>query len=114
MLKIIGTNIFLTKGDSASIELTPIYFDGTPYEPQSGDIVRCQIRVSPDKGTLIGSWIIGKNSEDKFIWNILPEDTSSTDSGDYYWDAQLETGQDVFTFIPVSRFRLLSEVTTNA
>ena len=34
------------------------------------------------------------------------------DVGDYYWDAQVEfSNGDIFSFIPVSKFKLISEVT---
>lgn len=113
MLKIIGTNIFLTKGDSASILLTPTNSDGTPYTPQEGDQVKCQVRTFPDGGDLIISKTINVSSSGKFTWAITPANTQNAKPGNYYWDAELHTGNNVFTFIPVSRFRILSEVTTN-
>ena len=84
---------------------------GKKLELTSGDKVRCQVRNEPDSGTLLVEGRILKQGED-YLWYIKPEDTVDLDVGDYYWDAQVEfSNGDIFSFIPVSKFKLISEVT---
>ena len=73
--------------------------------------MRCQVRDEPSNGKLLFDGRISKSGED-YLWYIKPEDTSELDIGKYYWDAQVELSNgDVFTFIPVSKFEIIDEVT---
>lgn len=110
MLKIKGTNISLTRGDSAYITLTINTENGT-YSLQNGDVVRVQVRNVPNTGELLFEGIV-ESDGDEIIWHIIPEQTSNLEVATYYWDAQLQTSNgDIFTFIPASSFKLLDEVT---
>ena len=100
-------DVYLTRGDSAYITL-----EVNGIEPTSEDIVRCQVRDVPTTGDLIiDGEIIREDSE--FIWYIRPQDTNELTPGEYYWDAEIEVveSDDVFTFVPVSKFVLLDEST---
>lgn len=110
MLKIKGNNISLTRGDSAYITLT-INTENDEYVLNEGDVVRIQVRDAPSIGKLIFEADID-TVNDELIWRIHPEQTRNLNIQTYYWDAQLQTANgDVFTFIPVSSFRLMDEVT---
>ena len=50
MLKISGTKISLTRGDSAYITLTINDQNGDPYTLEDGDVVKCQVRTEPNDG----------------------------------------------------------------
>lgn len=112
MLKIKRTNIYLTRGDSAYITL-----EIENYTPTNDDVVRCQIRKCPSGGPVIVDEVAEKISDDpvQYIWCIRPEDTSWLFPDTYFWDAQIETptagGTDIFSFIPVSEFVVMDEVT---
>lgn len=111
MLRISGTKISLTRGDSAYINLTIYDQEGQVYEPDSDDIVRCQVRTAPNTGDLLIDGDV-EIQNDNIVWHIKPEDTENYDVGKYYWDAELETAEgDVFTFITSSIFKLTDEVT---
>lgn len=111
MLTIKRTNISLTRGDSAYITLSVTDGSGTPIELNENDTIRVQVREEPNGGTLIfeGNLIF---DDDGITWYIRPEDTEAREVKVYYWDAQVEfSNGDIFTFIPVSKFTILSEVT---
>lgn len=111
MLKISGTKISLTRGDSAYITLHINMSDGSPYEVQENDIIKCQVRDKVNDGNLIFEGTIEKIN-DEIVWHIRPEDTKNEEVTNYVWDAQIELENgDVFTFIPTSAFRLMDEVT---
>ena len=113
MLKISGTNISLTRGDSAYLEFAITDTEGESYILKDGDKVRVQVRESPNGGELLFDGDI--SIEDNLVeWYIRPSDTESLAVGKYYWDAQLETAKgDIYTFITKSTFKLTDEVTEN-
>ena len=108
------TNIALTRGDSAYITLVITNGDGSPFELSQGDTVRCQVRSSPTIGELLFEGDVSID-DDGVIWHISPADTKNLSIGEYYWDAELELSNgDIFSFIPVSIFEVLDEVTLPA
>ena len=111
MLKINHTNIELTRADSAYITISITDEKGAPIELTSQDKVRCQVREEADGGNLLFDGRVIRKGDD-ILWYISPEDTEGVEATDYVWDAQVEfSNGDVFTFVPLSRFRVLSEVT---
>ena len=106
MLKISGTKISLTRGDSAYITLTINDQNGDPYTLEDGDVVKCQVRTEPNDGDLIIDGEIVQDADGQIIWHISPRETKDINVGKYYWDAQLRTSNgDVFTFITSSMFK---------
>ena len=107
MFKIMGTKIFLTRGDSAFIDLTIKNTDGTDYEMQPGD----QILLTVKKTTSDKDVIFQRTLADGVI-EIRPTDTEGLPFGDYVYDCQLRTYDGITqTFITPSLFRVLEEVT---
>lgn len=103
-MKIIGTNLSMTRGDSESISVT-----FTNYEPQAGDVVEMTVRKNAK-----GSAVMRKKAEfsgNKAIIAINPEDTERLDFGRYVYDVQLTYGGAVKTVIPISELNILEEVT---
>ncbi len=114
MLKINKTDISITRGDSAYINFTLKNNSGETVNLSYVDKVRVQVRDKAVDGELVFEGTIDHNyQEGTIIWHITPEDTKYVNVGTYYWDAQVEYGfgGDVFTFIDVSKFVVLPEVT---
>ena len=114
MLKISGTKISLTRGDSAYITINICQEDGSPYMLNEGDEIHIQVRHKPNDGELLFEALIEEIREDSFVWHIRPEDTKDAEIKVYYWDAQIKTIEgDIYTFIPMTTLRLTDEVTTD-
>lgn len=115
MLKISGTNIAITRGDSGYITLGITDNKGRKYSLEDGDEIKVQVRTSPNNGDLLFQGTIEYDEDnDECIWHILPNDTHHAEVSTYYYDAQLHLSNgDIFTFIPSSKFKLLDEVTCN-
>lgn len=113
MYQVDGTNISITRGDSQYIKIIIEDASGILYTLDDRDKVRCEVRSSKNGGEILFEGLITVNSGTKeIVWHIRPEDTASQSIKTYYYDMQLETyNGDVFTFIPVSTFKLLDEVT---
>lgn len=115
MLTISNYSISLTRGDSAYIELKIYNDSGVQYELQDGDAVYVQVRgMANYNGRLLFDGEVSLDIENNVIlWHINPEDTLNATAGrTYYWDAQIEfENGDRFTFIPVSEFNILGQVT---
>lgn len=111
MIKINKTEISITRGDSAYINFDLRNNRGDAVQLLSSDVVRCQVRDDVD-GNLIFEGRVTKDSNGTITWCIKPEDTADCSIGTYYWDAQVEFGNgDIFTFVNVSKFNVLPEIT---
>lgn len=110
MLNIHNTNIYLTRGDTAYIKIILLDSNKEPFELQTGDVVRCQVKKQIDQDPVINGEIF--YGETDVVWGIKPSDTSELKAGVYFWDCELERGNnDIFTFIPFSKFVIAQEVT---
>ena len=110
MIKINKTEISITRGDTAYIEFSLTDAFGHTIVLHANDRVRCQVRDKVD-GNLIFEGLMSYDNN-HIIWKIRPEDTADESLGTYYWDAQLEySNGDIFTFVPVSKFEIMPEIT---
>lgn len=111
MLYINGTEIKLTRGDSAYLQI-PIenkMADGSTvaYELEAGDKLTMTMAKSYEEEPCFQKTIEGINT-----FHILPADTKQCEFGKYMYDIQLTTANgDVFTVIEPSVFQVLPEVT---
>lgn len=111
MLKFKKSNIQITRGDSAYITLNIKDIAGSDVTLGENDTVRCQVREEPNGGTILFEGEILRE-DSTFTWHIRPEDTKDAPKDSYYWDAQIELENgDIFSFIPVSCFCIIPEVT---
>lgn len=113
MLTTNGTNITITRGDSAYINVVVTDSEGHDYVVGPNDVVRAQVRQDATSSNILFETII---PSDTMVWHIKPEDTEGANMGrTYVYDVQLETADgDVFTFIPLSNFTVSKEVTRRA
>ena len=107
MFKVDGNNIYLTRGDTAVIELTITDGEGETYD-YSNDTVKFAVKRFVTDATPV----IEKTFEDGSI-TITPEDTKELSFGPYLYDIQLtsEDGETVATVIIPSTFTVGPEVT---
>lgn len=102
MFYVNGTNIKLTRGDSASLSVA---LDG--YEMQDGDTLTLSVKVDPNKT----DYLLQLTAQD-MAFTFLPETTAGLPFGAYRYDIQLETANgEVYTVIPVSSFTIMEEIT---
>lgn len=109
MLKISGTTISLTRGDSAKIAITLEYKDGTPYNPAEGDTIR--FAMKKDYSDLLPPLLLVTISPDDLILYLSPSHTKNLAYGQYKYDIQLTTADgDVDTFIDKATFIITEEI----
>lgn len=107
MLKIIGTEIHLTKGDSAYLNVGISNTVGYPYKIKAGDELVMTVRSNLDN-----SLIFQKRIPADSALMIEPKDTMNAIAGRYKYDIELNTeAGEVFTIIPKSTFFIEEEVT---
>lgn len=113
MIRIDKTNVSITRGDSAYIQFNLRDVSGNTLVLTNMDVVRCQVRDSSEDGDLIFEGeVLRDYVNNKATWHIKPSDTNDLDIGTYYWDAQVEfSNGDIFTFVDVSKFNVLPEIT---
>lgn len=112
MLKIEGTTITLTRGDSARIQLTlnKRYADGTvePYTPAEGDTIRFAMKKEYSDEL---APIIVNVPTDTMLLHIRPANTKNLPYGEYKYDVELTTASgDKDTFIEKATIILTEEV----
>lgn len=109
MLKISGTTITLTRGDSAKIAMDLEYKDGSPYIPEDGDAIRFALKKT--YSDILPPLLLINIPTDMLILYIPAADSKQLAYGQYVYDIQLTTaGGDVDTFIDKSTFIITEEV----
>lgn len=109
MLSVNGTEIQMTRGDTARILLNLTTADGIAYTPTDGDSIRFAAKKKFKDGldTLININI----PTDTLLLEIEPSDTADLAFGNYVYDIQF-TGADgtVDTFIAEGKLVIRGEV----
>lgn len=105
-------DISIVKCDSGYISITPRKRGGAPIELGENDTIRIQVRDKPSDELLFDGDVY-RDEDGSFTWHIHPDDTHEAKIKTYYWDAQIEYAdpEDTFTFINLSEFRVMDEVT---
>lgn len=108
MVKLQGTNITMTRGDTARVQVSIANQDGTEYKPLNGDVVRFAMKKSyyDEKPLVLKNIPI-----DTLLLTIEPTDTKPLQFGKYVYDIEL-TQRDgtVNTFITKANIILEEEV----
>lgn len=111
-IQVVRQNIWITKGDSGYLTLDIIPTDkyGDVYELTEDDVISVQVRKAPNGGDIVFTAEIVR--DDEIFWHIRPADTAELEIGTYVWDGQVALANgDVFSFVPVSDFHVIDEVT---
>lgn len=109
MLEIRNNEIYLTRGDTAQLTIA-IRNDvaGMDYEMQPTDELHFTVRRQPTAESVV---LISKVAVGNCDIKLTPDDTAKISTGRYVYDAELHTGEDVYTVIQCKTFNLLPEVT---
>lgn len=97
MLQVNGTNIELTRGDTAEFDVSPKNADGTAYEFQEGDSVIFTLAKKWGGPVLVEREV----PTSTLVLAIRPADTKDLKFGTYYYDLKVRnsiTG-DEWTFV---------------
>ena len=107
MLYIEGTTIRMTRGDTVYLSIALKTKDEV-YEMSSDDTLTLSVKRAIHNS----DYVFQKISTGSNEFHIEPADTTALAFGEYLYDVQLNTGDgDVYTVIPPSTLKLLSEVT---
>lgn len=111
MIKIVDGNIYLTRGDSALLEITIKDEDGQTWEPTSTDkVIFCIKTNATDPEPLV---TIQAPEEDTDI-TIMPSDTKDLTYGQYIYDVHVETAAgNIYTVIANKVFEVGKEAHTS-
>lgn len=108
MLKIDEGKIYLTRGDTAYLEVAITLNDGSLYSMGPAD----KLRFSVKKNIADSEYAFQKVTQGSNLFTIDPVDTNGLDTGKYWYDVELETAiGEIFTVIEKSGFYLREEVT---
>lgn len=108
MVKVTENQIFLTKGDSAELEIT--IMDGDQEYDYSNDEVKFGVKKNfADKDC-----IIEKTVDENGKVSLEPEDTADLDVGTYFYDLKVVTADNaVCTVIAAAQFVIGHSVLTD-
>ena len=111
MLQITENEVFLTRGDSADLEVIVYDLEGNVYELQEGDTLVFTMKYN----CITSDILIQKNITENSTIHIVPSDTNSLSYGTYQFDVQLTLANGkVYTVIAPHNFNIMKEVTFNA
>lgn len=120
MLTIINTDLYVTRGDSASLS---VEIDvqkcrcSEPYYFTKGERLYFTVKKSTKTKDFLFQKVYdfdrdGSPDENTVVFKILPEDTENIPFGKYTYDVELITAsKDKYTVIKPSLFEVLPEVT---
>lgn len=115
MLMISGTDIMLTRGNTAELLVLPQNEDGTPFFLEEGDKVLFTVKNRYDKEMIQKEILPSAQDEETGEITIIlsPEDTINMNPQAYTYDVLLVTASgDAYTFIPRSVFEITLAVGT--
>lgn len=111
MLKIDNTDIYLTRGDSAMLELIITDEEGHKWEPTSTDKVIFCLKRSAENPEPLLTIQAAESQTDIFIY---PNDTKDLSFGVYIYDIHVQTTSgNIFTVIADSKFEIGKEAHTS-
>ena len=111
MLQITSNEVFLTRGDSADLEVIIYDLEGNVYELVEGDVLTFTLKYN----CITDDIIIQKDISSDSTIHIQPADTNDLLYGTYWFDVQLVHGNGkTYTVIDPHRFNITKEVTFNA
>lgn len=122
MLRTIGRNIYLTRGDTAFLLVTLSYYGSkcnkkNKFEFIDGDEVYLTVKDSVDvEDFLFQKKLTFKEISDsgEVLFKIIPSDTDNLEFKKYVYDVEIKTFDgDIYTIIPPSTFEIRPEVTTH-
>lgn len=108
-VKVSGTTITATRGDTVKIQLELIDSEGAVYTPVESDVIRFAMKEDYDDAEPL---ILKVIPNDTLILKLEPEDTKSLPQpSSYVYDLQITYANgDVDTFIDKAKFKLTEEV----
>ena len=111
MLKVSGTTIAVTKGDTVRVFVIPTV-NGEPYEIDASDEFRFACKKSNGDVTCAIRKPLIFDSEGNLMLELTANETEKLDVGTYVYDIQLTRGSDgsVDTFIDQAKLRIMAEV----
>ena len=105
----------MVRGDTLALSISGIKnTDGTEYTLKETDIVYLDVKkYATDKTAVFRKSVTAAEYVDGALpITILPEDTVDLPCGDYYFDVRLFMDDDnIYTIIPMSKFRIVQNVT---
>ncbi len=108
MLKINGSDIYITRGDTAEIDVEISRSDGTAYTLASTD----KLTLTVKKSISAEKEVISKTLTGSSRIKIAPTDTSGLAFGEYVYDIQLNTADGgIYTIVEPSKLIIATEVT---
>ena len=115
MVKINGTTIIMTRGDTLVLQIEATQ-DGEPYVPEEGDSMRFAMKTSRMNAQRTDYQdqvpiVIKDIPMDTMVLRLESSDTKQLDFGEYVYDIQLTYADGtVDTFIAEARLKLSPEV----
>ena len=98
MVRINGTRITMTRGDTLQAEVAIYQPNGNPYVPDAGDSIRFSMKERGGCGTVILTKEIPIGT---LMLTLNPEDTEGLPYGEYGYDIEITMASGVVdTFIP--------------
>ena len=109
MLYVEGDGVIrLTRGDTARFTVSiKNDLDDSEYEMKPDDVLTMTVRKKPKSNEIVFQRV----SYGSPSFHIRPEDTNGNKFGEYCYDVQLKTNDDVYTIIEPTEFEILPEVT---
>ena len=107
MLIIKNNRIYITKGDTGTLQLSLESINNTVVRVEEGDNIKLTVKkLASDIEPLIQL-----TADETGQFTVSPEDTKQLNAGVYVYDVQLTREGNIYTVIPQNYFEIKEEVT---
>lgn len=111
MLKVRHNKIFMTRGDTVSLKVDLVDYDGDPYTLQDGDKAIFRLKKCACDSKLLVEKDLEIDENNQLYLMIDPEDTENLKFGIYYYEIEVVTSDDYhFTVIDNSPLEIGKEL----
>lgn len=108
MVRVQGTTIEMTRGDTLRVYLTLKDCNGDEYVPEAGDSIRFAMKKRYNDATPL---ILKQIPTDTLVLELAPADTKPLSYAEYVYDIEMTYANgDVDTFIDRAKFKITEEV----
>ena len=109
MFNIVDNEIFLSRGDTCSFDISIVDDEGEPYTPSEGEVLLFSLKKITGQCKTIFTKVFIEDGGD-YIVSLDGDDTNDLAFGEYVYDVILYSEGDTYTIVEPTKFTITEVV----